>query len=281
MMSIIDEDERLAQILNDFDKRHTGSSYAAKGETAKDVVTVERLEQTQTSFPLCVKTLYDHVKKENHLRHFGRLQLGLFFKGVGVPLEEATRFWRMHFTKKQGVDDNRFDKQYLYNIRHMYGKEGKRADYTPYSCMKIIMSSVGPGESHGCPFRHSDGVSLRVKMAEAKIPATGVKEIMELVEKHHYQIACQKYFEWTHHKATVEGGVNHPNQYYDESQKAISGSFKVKTEVSKIATNQVKVYPKKEIKPEELEMELYKYDPDDDIIAELDDPVGEEVIADH
>ncbi|CAG7818122.1 unnamed protein product [Allacma fusca] len=273
MMPIVDEDERLAQIINDFDKRHTGSSYAPKGGTVTDVVTVEKLEHTQGSFPLCVKSLYDHVKKEHHLRHHGRLQLGLFFKGVGVPLEEATRFWRTHFTKKQGVDDNRFDKQYLYNIRHMYGQEGKRANYTPYSCMKIIMTSVSPGESHGCPFRHSDGVSLRVKLAEANIPATGVKEIMELVEKHHYQIACQRYFEWTHNKATVEGGVNHPNQYYGDSLKAISGSFKIKTEVTKVPTQRVNVYLKKELKEEDVTMELDKCDDNDEIYAALDDSV--------
>lgn len=57
----------------------------------------------------------------------------------------------------------------------MYGKEGKRADYTPYSCMKVINSSVGPGDHHGCPFRHYDSTSLRTKFVEAGIPQEGYK----------------------------------------------------------------------------------------------------------
>lgn len=45
---------------------------------------------------------------------------------------------------------SQFDKGYAYNIRHSFGKEGKRTDYTPFSCMKIILTNPpSQGDYHG------------------------------------------------------------------------------------------------------------------------------------
>uniref|UniRef100_G1NM85 DNA primase large subunit C-terminal domain-containing protein n=1 Tax=Meleagris gallopavo TaxID=9103 RepID=G1NM85_MELGA len=145
-----------------------------------------------------MRQLHKVLRENHHLRHGGRMQYGLFLKGIGLTLEQALEFWKKEFIKGK-VDADKFDKGYAYSIRHNYGKEGKRTDYTPYSCMKIIMSNPpSQGDYHGCPFRHSDPELLKQKLQSYKVPPSGVTQILELVKGMHYQLACQKYFELTH-----------------------------------------------------------------------------------
>jgi DNA primase large subunit len=66
-----------------------------------------------------------------------------------------------------------FDKQYAYSIRHNYGKEGKRTDYSPYSCIKIISGNVGPGDTHGCPFKGTDIPVLRQRLNAYGVSSAG------------------------------------------------------------------------------------------------------------
>jgi len=54
---------------------------------------------SKASFPLCMQQLHSSLRLHHHLRHYGRLQYGLFLKGIGMSLEEALRFWKSEFTR--------------------------------------------------------------------------------------------------------------------------------------------------------------------------------------
>jgi DNA primase large subunit len=43
---------------------------------------------------MCMRYLYEKLLDLHHLKHFGRLQLGLFLKGAGLTLDDAQYFWK-------------------------------------------------------------------------------------------------------------------------------------------------------------------------------------------
>ncbi|GFS36961.1 DNA primase large subunit [Trichonephila inaurata madagascariensis] len=219
----LEEDTRLISMLSTLHQRYIGTDYTNKRTKFTGDVSPDEIDNlSKTSFPLCMRNLHDTLRKNHHLKYNGRLQYGLFLKGIGLSLEDALKFWREEFTKVMDVD--KFDKQYTYNIRYNYGKEGKRANFSPYSCMKIITSnSPGPGEHHGCPFKHSDQSHLKQRLQSLNISNSAIDNILDLSTRGHYQIACTRLFEVTHHDTSVDQGISHPNQYFEESQKLLSG----------------------------------------------------------
>ncbi|NXA98186.1 PRI2 primase, partial [Melanocharis versteri] len=227
----IQSDERLQPLLNHLSHSYVGPDYSVQKNTGK--ISLEQIDALSVkSFPLCMRQLHRALRDSHHLRHGGRMQYGLFLKGIGLTLEQALEFWKKEFIRGK-VDADKFDKGYAYSIRHSYGKEGKRTDYTPYSCMKIIMSNPpSQGDYHGCPFRHSDPELLKQKLQSYKITPSGITQVLELVKGMHYQLACQKYFELTHDVDDIGFSLNHPNQYFTESQKLLSGGRELKKELN-------------------------------------------------
>lgn len=162
--------------------------------------------------------LFEKLQEDHHLKHGGRMQLGLFLKGVGLKLDDALAFWRAEFSRKVGAE--RFEKEYAYSIRHNYGKEGKRTDYTPYSCQKIISSTPGVGDHHGCPYRHFSEENLRAALTRMRVGNRALEDVIDKVRNRHYQLACTLTFEAVH-GSSCDAGVNHPNQYYNDSQRIL------------------------------------------------------------
>ncbi|CAI5929273.1 unnamed protein product, partial [Closterium sp. NIES-65] len=198
-----DEQERLTPVIEALSTRYLGPDFSQPGETAE--VSLRDLDVVaRQSFPLCMRHLFFKLREEHHLRHGGRMQLGLFLKGIGLRLEDALTFWRSEFSRKMGAE--RFDKEYAYSIRHNYGKEGKRTDYTPFSCVKVIMSTPGVGDHHGCPFKHFSEDNLRAALSRMGVSSgAAMDEIMQKTRQQHYQISCALTFEASQEGLAIMG----------------------------------------------------------------------------
>ncbi|KAF9904093.1 hypothetical protein EC991_003068 [Linnemannia zychae] len=230
----MDEDDRLMPVLNNINKQYLGREFTTSAIAGE--IQAGDIDSLKVHMPLCMEHLHDELRREKHTRHGGRMQYGLFLKGIGLSLEQALIFWQMAFEK---LTPEQFNKQYAYNVRHSYGMEGKRTDYTPYSCKSIIMNNApGSGDHHGCPFRHSSATSLRAQLAAHNVDEFDTDDIIHKVQQRHYQIACTRYYEVTRARMVgisaenVKGGlsdsatagmiasqevIEHPNQFFEQS----------------------------------------------------------------
>jgi DNA primase large subunit len=229
----LDEDDRLSPILNHLAKNFATPD-AAFSESDAAVpgapINASNIDSLSQHFPLCMKNLHNTLRKNSHLKHFGRLQYTLFLKGIGLSLEDCLVFWRHSFRL---ITDDTFNKEYKYNVRHSYGDVGGDSNrrgrgYSPYSCQKILTEHPpGPGEAHGCPYRHFSIDNLTVMLQATGVTERDViKGVKEDVEKKRYHIACNRVFEWAHRgeiKKVKEDGswgaaeldtIVHPNTYF-------------------------------------------------------------------
>jgi len=164
----------LAEIQNHYyaiaSEGHAKTSTLARGDLKRAEL---RNSDVPAGMPLCMANLMNKLKDSHHLKHGGRMQLGLFLKSCGLTMEESLSFWKDEF-QKGSVASDRFDKQYAYSIRHTYGKEGRRKELSCYGCMKIINSTPGPGEHHGCPYKEFSEPRLKQSLSAIGVPAAEV-----------------------------------------------------------------------------------------------------------
>lgn len=200
-------------------------------------------ELSKAAFPLCMQSMHNSLKETHKLKHLGRLQYGLFLKGVGLSLEDALVFWQTEFTRAMTTEEFlkkvcgattrihghcrahvRYSArcrsrvvplmQYAYNIRYNYGKEGKRADFAPYSCVRIVQSAMPSGdEVHGCPYKTWSSEQLRVQLSRMRLAHADTDSIVELSRSKDYQIACRRQFEARFPGADSAHVGSHPNAY--------------------------------------------------------------------
>ncbi|KAH9909904.1 DNA primase, large subunit [Xylariomycetidae sp. FL2044] len=232
----LDEDDRLTPILDHLSKNFItpDASYSSTSSTVAGAdISARNIDTLSSHFPLCMQHLHRSLRRDAHLKHFGRLQYTLFLKGIGLNLEECLIFWRSSFHK---VTDDTFNKEYRYNVRHTYGDVGgdsnrRSGGYSPFSCQKILTEHPpGPGEAHGCPYRHFNLENLTALLQGVGISDRSVLQgVKEDKESQKFHMACNRVFDYVHKneikKAKDEGimtsaqleTIVHPNEYFKRS----------------------------------------------------------------
>ena len=201
----LDEDDRLTPILD-----HLSKNFATPDSTLADSdsalpgapINAASIDSMSQHFPLCMRNLHMQLRKNSHLKHYGRLQYTLFLKGIGLTLEDCLIFWRQSFKL---ITDDVFNKEYRYNVRHAYGDVGGDAirrgkGYSPMSCQKILTEHPpGSGEAHGCPYRHFSLDNLTTLLQQTGVNDRDVlRGVKEDVEKKRFHIACNRVFDAVH-----------------------------------------------------------------------------------
>lgn len=208
-----ENDERIVGIIKGLHTSYVGKDYTVNKDAD---IPIESLNQLSLkSYPLCMRVCHDYLRTNHHLKHSGRLQYGLFLKGIGVTLEDSLRFWREEFTKIMELD--KFEKSYAYNIRYNYGKEGARTNWTPYSCMKVITTQPNSSDICGCPFKVWDTIEMKSKLSGFGLNPMAIQDVVSYASKGHFQLACGRYFEAVH-ETKLDEGITHPNGYFENSQ---------------------------------------------------------------
>ncbi len=132
---MIQSDERVAQLIKlllEYNK--SAVHYLNKADNFKiEGVSLSNLDNVaDRSFPLCMGEILKGLRKKHMLKHWGRLQLGMFLKGMGLSLKDNIKLFEVEL-KKTSEGEKKIN-EYKYYLEHMYGKRGKKTDYTPWSC---------------------------------------------------------------------------------------------------------------------------------------------------
>lgn len=212
----LDEDDRLIPVLEHLSKGFVAPGYSSSGGTVSGQVTAAQIPSLLNHFPLCMRVMHDNLQYAHHLKHNERLQYGLFLKGIGLNVEEALVFWRQGFSK---CTDDKFAKEYRYNVRYNYGLEGSRKNHKPYSCQQILTGPPpGAGQCHGCPYKHFNKENLTASLAKMGVSDPKVlKDVNELVTTKHFHVACTRVFEVTNPNVVLNESISHPNMYFSKS----------------------------------------------------------------
>ncbi|KAM0672772.1 putative DNA primase [Ordospora colligata] len=156
-----DHDERMGRLL---------SEVMVSTPTRQQDVSGFSLSTSERYFPLCIQDIMAKLKSNKHLKYNDRQILCLFLKDCGMSVYDSIEFFRSSFS----IDKDTFSKDYLYSIRHNYGLEGKRANYTCFNCTKMS-NTVNELRVSSCPFVENEAYVRQ----QAQVHQIDIEDVMK------------------------------------------------------------------------------------------------------
>lgn len=218
----LDEEQRLIPILENLAEKMIWQETSAEEIGHTDTIRANMIDglAAQKHFPLCMLTMQRKLKTDHVAKYTARRQYGLFLKGIGMGVEDALVYWRSNFAPR--IADDKFDKEYRYNIRYLYGLEGSRRNQRPFNCIQIINGDQPRDreESHGCPYKYLAPQALEEKLQSMGITdKQSLSEIRSYNESSLYHLSCTKVYELTHpnDKSVYSERIMTPQAYFQRS----------------------------------------------------------------
>lgn len=111
------------------------------------LITAANIDKEVANFPPCMQHLHGELRRKHRLSHYARFYYTLFLKECGMKLEDSISYWKgeysqPHLCSATCVHDWQTDaKKFTYSIRHMYGLEGGRKNYSAPNCSRMCVSN--------------------------------------------------------------------------------------------------------------------------------------------
>ena len=147
------------------------------------------IDELSNLLPLCMQTIHRKLRDTHHLKYLDRFPYTLFIKDAGMSLAQAVKLILDEFRLDPNMSENHIrKKRYEYNIRHIYGKEGRRIAATSLSCKDLM-------DRDKCSFKLLSEVDLRKNLWHLSGASATTVDRAVAARQHSPQASCREVFD--------------------------------------------------------------------------------------
>ncbi|XP_064475170.1 uncharacterized protein LOC135389109 [Ornithodoros turicata] len=160
-------------------------------------------------FPPCMAHHHRRLRTVHRLPHTMRIEYTLFLKEIGLPLDEALKFWSQEYMRTCSKSSscshtwNKDRRRFSYSIRHLYGYEGSRKNYSSHSCRHLQQNA-------SCPLVACSKEELLEHVSYHK-QVQDVEDIWKLCSEGRHLTACQLHQQQVHVHHNVQSSALQKN----------------------------------------------------------------------